>query len=126
MPVVMKKGRPGLVLACLARPDMREALIALLLRETPTLGVRWECLERRAAARRSIEVSTPWGRVRVKQKLLAGHIAGAAPEYEDCAELARRRGVTLADVYAAALSAAASQIPTLEDRWASVPEDTDL
>ncbi len=108
-PVVMKKGRPGLILACLARAEAQAALIELLLRETPTLGVRWSRLERQAAARRSIEVGTPWGSVRVKQKLLAGQVAGAAPEYEDCAELARRQGVALADVYAAALHAAAGR-----------------
>jgi uncharacterized protein (DUF111 family) len=102
-PLVMKKGRPAVQLACLARPEQADALAALILRETPTLGVRWSPAERLAAARDWVQAATPWGPVRVKRKLLDGQVAGAAPEYEDCAAIARAHGVPLADVYAAAL-----------------------
>ncbi|MCG8347665.1 MAG: hypothetical protein MI924_07790 [Chloroflexales bacterium] len=37
--------------------------------------------------------------------MLDGAIVASAPEYEDCAALARSHGVPLAQVYAAALSA---------------------
>jgi pyridinium-3,5-bisthiocarboxylic acid mononucleotide nickel chelatase len=104
-PIVMKKGRPAVQLACLARPEQRDALAALLLRETPTLGVRWSPVERLAAGRDRVQAATPWGPVHVKRKLLDGQVAGAAPEYEECAALARTHDVPLAEVYAAALRA---------------------
>jgi uncharacterized protein (TIGR00299 family) protein len=106
-PLVMKKGRPATQLACLARPTDAAALAALMLRETPTLGVRWESMQRLAAAREVVSVATPWGAVRLVRKLLDGEIVGCAPEYEDCAALARTHQVPLAQVYAAALQAAA-------------------
>ena len=100
----MKKGRPGVQLACLARPTDVEQLAALLLRETPTLGVRWNAMHRLAAERQIVQAATPWGNVRVKLKLLNGIPTSAAPEYEDCAAIARAHAVPLATVYAAALS----------------------
>lgn len=107
-PLVMKKGRPALQIGCLARPDDVAALVALLLRETSTFGVRWVPLERSAARRAVQTVPTPWGPVRLKQKLLDGTVVARAPEYEDCAALARAHGVPLAQVYAAALQAGQS------------------
>ncbi|MCU0494380.1 MAG: LarC family nickel insertion protein [Chloroflexaceae bacterium] len=104
-PLTMKKGRPALQLACLARPADVEALARLILRETPTLGVRWQTMERLAADRATVEVATPWGQVRLKQKLLDGAVVASSPEYDDCAALARAHGVPLAEVYAAALAA---------------------
>lgn len=105
-PLVMKKGRPALQLACLARSEQVTDLASLMLRETPSLGVRWSPVERRAAARDWITAATPWGAVRVKRKLLDGAVAGLAPEYEDCAALARAHNLPLAQVYAAAVRAA--------------------
>ncbi|MCX7790939.1 MAG: nickel pincer cofactor biosynthesis protein LarC [Chloroflexaceae bacterium] len=105
-PLVMKKGRPALQLACLARPEQVADLASLMLRETPSLGVRWSPVERQAADRDWITAATPWGAVRVKRKLLDGVVAGLAPEYEDCATLARANNLPLAQVYAAALRAA--------------------
>ncbi|MEI8307020.1 MAG: nickel pincer cofactor biosynthesis protein LarC [Chloroflexales bacterium] len=105
-PLVMKKGRPAYQLACLARPDDIAPLSEIILRETSSLGVRWSMTERRAAGRDSVAVETPWGTVRVKRKLLAGTVAGGAPEYEDCAALARAAGVPLAEIYRAALRGA--------------------
>jgi hypothetical protein len=104
-PLVMKKGRPATQLSCLARPADGATLAALLLRETPTLGVRWEQMERVTAGRGTVSVATPWGPVRLKQKVLAGAVAAHAPEYEDCAALARAHDIPLAQVYAAALAA---------------------
>ncbi len=105
-PLVMKKGRPAYQLACLSRPDTITLLSEIILRETPSLGVRWSMVTRRAADRDSVLVETPWGAVRVKRKLLAGAVVGGAPEYEDCASLARESGVSLTEIYRAALRGA--------------------
>lgn len=104
-PLVMKKGRPAVQLACLARSVDVEPLADLFLRETPSLGLRWSAVERLAAGRDLVEATTQWGTVRVKRKLLEGRVAGVAPEYEDCAAIARSHDVPLAQVYAEALRA---------------------
>jgi hypothetical protein len=105
-PLVMKKGRPAVQLACLARRADVAALADLLLRETPTLGVRWQAMERIAAGRDTLPVQTAWGVVHLKQKILGGEVIASAPEYEDCAALARAHGVPLVQVYAAAMQGA--------------------
>jgi pyridinium-3,5-bisthiocarboxylic acid mononucleotide nickel chelatase len=91
----MKKGRPGVVLQVIAAPEKREELIAILFRETTTLGVRFYSAERRVQAREWREVATPHGVVRVK----IGE-NGFAPEYEDARRIATESGVPLKDILA--------------------------
>jgi uncharacterized protein (TIGR00299 family) protein len=109
-PLQMKKNRPGVLLRVLARPQDALRMAELLLEHTTALGTRVQTIERLIARRSQRTVSTPWGDVRVKLKLL-GERAIAAPEYEDCARLARDAGVPLAEVYAAARTAANSETP---------------
>lgn len=97
-PIIMKKGRPAVVLSVLCRPGDAPALRQLVLRETTTLGVRWRLMEREIAERSTDRVDTPWGPVRRKLKHLAGRIVSVKPEFEDCARLAREHGVPLQDV----------------------------
>jgi uncharacterized protein (TIGR00299 family) protein len=104
-PIQMKKNRPGTLLGVIGRPDRASALAEVVLRETTTLGVRLRRSQRLIAGRRQETVQTPFGPVRVKLKLLGGR-TDAAPEYDDCARLAREHGVPLADVYRAAQLAA--------------------
>jgi len=93
-PVFMKKNRPGTLLRVIARPEDQEKLAAVLFAETSTLGLRILPAERRVQARRTVEVETRYGAVRVK---VSGDGA-YAPEYEDCRRLARERGVPLKEI----------------------------
>lgn len=104
-PIYMKKNRPGVLLAVLARPAQVAEMVALLLRETPTLGVRWQHMPRCVAEREIKTVETAWGSVRVKVKLLNGQAVAATPEFEDCARLARAAGVPWQAVHDAAKQA---------------------
>ncbi len=104
-PITMQQGRPGFLVAALARGDRREAVTRALLEETTTLGVRSHAVERAELDREWVEVATPYGAVRVKVGREAGRILGAHPEYDDCLARARERGVPLKEVQAAALAA---------------------
>jgi uncharacterized protein (TIGR00299 family) protein len=104
-PLQMKKNRPGVLVRVLARPADGQHLARLVLEHTSALGVRLQTIERVIARRAERMVSTPWGPVRVKVKLL-GDTEIVAPEYEDCARVARAAQVPLRDVYAAARSSA--------------------
>lgn len=104
-PVHMKKGRPGIVLSVLATPGTVDSLEAILFRETGTLGIRRQLLERRTQCRDVVTVSTPWGDVRGKRSWQPGQDVRFAPEFEDCAQLAADSNVPLRDVYRAAESA---------------------
>jgi hypothetical protein len=104
-PLQMKKNRPGVLVRVLARPMDGHRLAGLVLEHTSALGVRLQTIERLIVRRSEREVATPWGAVRVKMKLLA-ETEIAAPEYEDCARLAREAQIPLREVYAAAKNAA--------------------
>lgn len=102
--VIMKKGRPGQVLTCLAPEEKVKALVQILLTETTTLGVRtFECL-RHKLVRESVTVETKYGRISVKLGLHpeTGETLNAAPEWEDCKEKAANSGVPVKIVYDAA------------------------
>jgi uncharacterized protein (TIGR00299 family) protein len=95
----MKKNRPGILLQVIAPPEKREELIAVIFRETTTLGVRFHTSERRVQLRDWIEVKTTHGTVRIKTTP-----AGFAPEYEDARKIAAETGVPLKEILAEAAS----------------------
>lgn len=98
-PIQMKKNRPGTMISAIVPPELEPGAIALLLRETSTLGVRVRPLARYEAEREVVEVDTSLGRVAVKVKRLEGRNVGASPEYEVCRRLAIERGLPLQEVY---------------------------
>ena len=102
-PIQMKKGRAATLLSALVPAALEAMAVALLMRETTTLGLRRRAVERHVAERDIIEVATPLGAVRVKRKRWQGRDLGVAPEYEDCARLAREHGLALREVYQLAL-----------------------
>ncbi len=99
-PLQMKKNRPGVLVRVLGRPADGQRLAELVLEHTSALGARVQSVERLVARRSERTVATPWGEVRVKVKHL-GDREIVAPEYEDCARLARAANVPLRDIYAA-------------------------
>lgn len=102
-PIQMKKNRPAVQLGVLARPSDATALAAAVLRETSTLGVRISPPLSRLVCDRDVrEAATPWGAVRIKVKILNGIEISIAPEYEDCARIARDKGIPLHQVMDAA------------------------
>lgn len=103
--VLMKKGRPGVLVSILCLPRDREALTRLLFEETPTLGVRSYEVLRRALERESVTVETEFGRIAVKVGRMSGRVLSATPEYEECREAALRAGVALRVVQDAARAA---------------------
>ena len=105
-PIYMKKNRPATVLSILARPEQADSLAQVALRETSTLGLRVSAVDRIVAGRRVREVETSWGKVRVKEKWLAGERTATSPEYEDCARIARAQSVPLHQVFDAVRKAA--------------------
>ena len=105
-PVYMKKNRPGTVLAVIARQSDEQRLARLILEETTTLGLRVQPMRRYEAERRMTTVSTAYGDVPLKLKILGGAIVQAVPEYDACVRLAGERQVALSAVYGAAMLAA--------------------
>src|SRR4029453_10565720 len=87
-PILMKKGRPGTLITVLSPAERRSALCDLLFRETTTIGVRFEAVERETLERRWDEVAVNGGVIRIKVAGRGGEVLNAAPEFDDCARIA--------------------------------------
>jgi hypothetical protein len=101
-PVVMKKGRPGLVITALVEAAKEREVTETLLRETTSIGVRRLAASRVERPRRTVTVTTLYGDIRVKVSEGPYGPAQIKPEYEDCASRAREHDVPLREVVRAA------------------------
>lgn len=104
-PVIMKKGRPGTLLTVLTAPASSAAMQALLLRETPTLGLRIRQDQRLILSREHVSVDTNYGPIRIKLGYAGEEQRNAAPEYEDCKATALKHNTPLKLVQQAAIAA---------------------
>jgi len=98
VPVVMKKGRPGIVLSVLVDHTSVDAALKVIFRETTSIGVRMQTMNRRKLARSTKEVQTALGPVRVKAVVNEGKEI-LIPEFEECKRIAVDKGIPLRDVY---------------------------
>jgi uncharacterized protein (DUF111 family) len=97
-PVFMKKNRLATTVSVIAEPQLTETLTQILFAETSTLGVRTYEAQRRVLARKTEEVETAYGTVRVKSTTTGSF----APEFDDCRRLAKEKSVPLRLVIAEA------------------------
>ena len=110
-PITMKRGRPAVTLNVLCGPGEEVACRDVIFSETTTLGLRRDTVEKWALPRESISVELEGGNVRVKvARSAGGTVMGIAPEYADCAALARDTGRPLRHVFAEAHAAAEEQL----------------
>jgi uncharacterized protein (TIGR00299 family) protein len=109
----MKKSRPGILLTVICHSENLPSCEAILFRETTTLGIR-RTTQQRAILQREIQpVETAYGQVRIKvawkgqapEKV----IANVQPEYEDCADLARKHHLPWREIHQSALQSWYSQ-----------------
>jgi len=106
--IIMKKGRPGVKLSVLCRPEDVHSLTELIIKETSSLGVRISYQNRRIAHRENVKIPTPYGDVHVKlARMFPGEpVMRVTPEYEDCRTVALASGIPINEVYLVALKEA--------------------
>jgi len=93
--VIMKKGRPGVMITVLSDEEQKEELIGIILKETSTTGLRFSEMKRRVLQRKTIKVDTKFGKIRVKFSKFGDGIIKATPEYEDCKRIAEKLDIPL-------------------------------
>lgn len=116
IPIYMKKQRPGILIQVLAPPDKARRLAYILMKESSTLGVRYQTIDRLLLPRTSLQLDTRHGKISAKKALLPDGHAKITPEYESCRRLAQELDLPLREIYQAALVAA--------DSLATCPEIT--
>ncbi len=108
--VMMKKNRPAVKISVLVPPANREAVSHILLTETSTFGIRFSEMSRIILDRQHMEVQTPYGKVAVKVGSLDGQVIRFSPEYENCKQIARKKGIPVKMVYDAVLRSAEKKL----------------
>lgn len=99
-PVIMKKGRPGVVLSVLAERGTVDAILRIVFRETSSIGVRMQTMQRKKLVREIRQVQSSFGPVNVK-RVLHGDREVLVPEFEECKRIALEKNLPLRDVYRA-------------------------
>jgi len=105
-PIIMKKGRPAIMLTVLAEAIGRERVADVIFRETSTIGLRFYPVGRLKLERKIIEVATRFGPIRVKVSGMGGEAITVSPEYDDCRKAAIVAGAPLKIVMEEAQAAA--------------------
>lgn len=101
-PIIMKKGRPGITLSVLCTDEVEESVIAFILKETTTLGIRKYKVDRTILKRKGSIINTEYGSVRVKTSFYNEEKIKAKPEYEDIKKIAIEKNLPISKVYEAA------------------------
>lgn len=97
-PLVMKKGRSGILFTVLCRPDDEDRIARTVLRETSTSGIRVRHCSKYILTPSSRTIKTKYGPIRIKCADGYG-IHHEKPEYEDVANAARHAMVPFQDVW---------------------------
>lgn len=102
-PIYMKKGRIGILISVLSNLENNQPLLEIIFKETTTLGVRINCVERKKLTRKYQKINTELGEITIKIGMSQGQIMNVAPEYEDCKRIAQETGLPLKEIYQIAL-----------------------
>lgn len=98
LPILMKKGRPGILLSTIVERGKLDQVLSVVFRETTTLGVRILPIERKKLRRSQRTVKTSLGEVRAKVIVHEG-AERLVPEFEECKRIAMEKDLPLKDVY---------------------------
>jgi uncharacterized protein (TIGR00299 family) protein len=98
-PGYMKKNRPAVLVHVMGKPHQKDQLMDLLFSESTTLGVRFHFTQRRILERSSVEMDSPWGRMKVKKVFRPDGSFHLLPEFEECRRIAKEKGVPMKDMY---------------------------
>jgi uncharacterized protein (TIGR00299 family) protein len=97
--IIMKKGRPGIILNVLCETESADSLKSIIFTETTSLGIRTFPFRKDTLVRKLETVQTNYGEVRVKRSYYKGKEVSCKPEYDDCRRIALEKGIPLKEVY---------------------------
>jgi hypothetical protein len=102
-PLVMKKGRPGILLTALCEPQQEDFIKDVLFYETSTIGVRRHEVWREKLSREMKEIIIEGQPVRIKLSSYRGETVNIKPEFDDIRNIAESTGIPLKEVMKKAL-----------------------
>lgn len=98
IPIYMKKNRPAYQLNVICTEEKVSELEQVMFRETTTIGIRRQKMERTILKRTTKWMQTSLGKVKVKEYNTGSEIR-RYPEYDSVAEICREQGKSYQEVY---------------------------
>jgi uncharacterized protein (TIGR00299 family) protein len=97
--IIMKKGRPGIVLNVLCEIEVADQVKRIIFTESTSLGIRTFPFKKDTLSRKFETISTVFGDVRIKRSFYRGTEVSVKPEYDDCKRIANEKSIPLKEVY---------------------------
>ncbi len=97
--IVMKKGRPGILISVFTSGDNIRKVSNFLLENTTTIGVRSYPVSRQILKRSLKTINTSLGEVEVKEVELPSGKRRITVEYESCKKIAEQQGRSIAEIF---------------------------
>ncbi|MCK5235785.1 MAG: nickel pincer cofactor biosynthesis protein LarC [Deltaproteobacteria bacterium] len=105
-PVIMKKGRPGMLISALVNESKLDTTADVLFKESTTIGVRYFPLKRQCLERKTMKLKTKYGAITVKISSKNNEVINIKPEFDECKKVAKKKNVPIKTVIAATMAAA--------------------
>lgn len=98
IPIYMKKNRPAYLLKVLCNPEQRAEMESIIFRNTTTIGIRIQEMQRTKLPRKIFALETPWGMADVKC-CTYGNDTYYYPENDSVSRLAKQNGTGFTEMY---------------------------
>ena len=97
--IIMKKGRPGIVLNVICENGLADAVKKIIFTESTTLGIRTFPFSKDTLMREFGTINTIYGEVAIKRSFYKGKEVSHKPEYDECRRIASEKGIPVKEVY---------------------------
>lgn len=98
IPIYMKKNRPACLLKILCNPEQRTEMESIIFRNTTTIGIRVQEMQRTKLPRKIFALETPWGMADVKC-CIYGSDTYYYPENDSVSRLAKQNKTGFTEMY---------------------------
>lgn len=103
-PIIMKKGRPAVMLSVLTDEYHETVIKEILFKETSSFGLRKIEVDKIMLEREFEQIQTKYGALSIKKAYYQGKVIKYKPEFEECKVLAIENHVTINEIYKEAAS----------------------
>ena len=97
--ILMKKGRPGIVLNVICEKESAESVKNIIFTESTSLGIRTFPFRKDTLTRKFEKIQTIYGELTIKRSFYKGKEVSAKPEFDECRRISSANGLPLKEVY---------------------------
>ena len=97
--IMMKKGRPGIVLNVICETEMAESVKDIIFTESTSLGIRTFPFRKDTLTRKFETLNTIYGDVTVKRSFYKEKEVSCKPEFDECRRIALEKGIPVKEVF---------------------------